>query len=287
MTQYQCDNCEFTHAKTSFNPASDLAQRLDNGGAYTDLECPLCRTLAYPLDACQATTTPLANIATSDDLSEASRFVQAILKTTLDINLTEKKKQKLIEVTLQLAGYANGAQQFQAQAHTRANDDFATALLNHGIKGNASAPDRPYHYGLQSGRHPCHLDTRREPVRFATEYAWHRDSARNVAHDIVIVAVHAKNTETAERLVEGFAQLGIQVDRHFYIDRDQFYSEAEEPYVELARGPLIPNPGWTDKPLYQWPFWAGKQTPVGTPNPYPENSYQAWMFNEGQTTPRQ
>ena len=44
----KCDNCEWQGPYGDAVPARDIAERIDLGGPYTDVECPDCGALAYP-----------------------------------------------------------------------------------------------------------------------------------------------------------------------------------------------------------------------------------------------
>ena len=46
---YVCDNCGFLAVRDNFKEAKDLFIRLTPGGIYTDVECPKCAALAFPL----------------------------------------------------------------------------------------------------------------------------------------------------------------------------------------------------------------------------------------------
>lgn len=60
MTKYACANCDFTADEDSFKPAKHLSQRIDPGGIYTDIECPKCGALAYPVPQTQPKTKEVA-----------------------------------------------------------------------------------------------------------------------------------------------------------------------------------------------------------------------------------
>lgn len=47
---YECDNCAFQGEDHRFKPARDISERIMPGMIYTNLECPHCGGLAYPLD---------------------------------------------------------------------------------------------------------------------------------------------------------------------------------------------------------------------------------------------
>lgn len=51
---FKCDNCAFTAEEEVFVAARDLDQRIDIGGPFTNLECPCCAALAYPLSMDEA-----------------------------------------------------------------------------------------------------------------------------------------------------------------------------------------------------------------------------------------
>ena len=48
--QVQCDNCQWTGDHGEANMAKKLWERMEPGGIYTDVECPECGALAFPLD---------------------------------------------------------------------------------------------------------------------------------------------------------------------------------------------------------------------------------------------
>jgi DNA-directed RNA polymerase subunit RPC12/RpoP len=46
---YVCADCDTEWHENQCNPAKDLPQRLTVGDVYTDLECPSCGALCYPI----------------------------------------------------------------------------------------------------------------------------------------------------------------------------------------------------------------------------------------------
>ena len=44
----RCGNCQWQGAYKDAKPADRIAERIDLGGPYTDVECPDCGALAYP-----------------------------------------------------------------------------------------------------------------------------------------------------------------------------------------------------------------------------------------------
>jgi ribosomal protein L37E len=46
----KCANCGFTADEKKMNPAQDIFERNDIGCAYSDLECPKCGALCFPVD---------------------------------------------------------------------------------------------------------------------------------------------------------------------------------------------------------------------------------------------
>jgi predicted RNA-binding Zn-ribbon protein involved in translation (DUF1610 family) len=47
---YRCDNCEFECRYGDLPPAKNLGERLDPNGPYTNVECPRCGALCYPIE---------------------------------------------------------------------------------------------------------------------------------------------------------------------------------------------------------------------------------------------
>ena len=45
----KCDNCAWRGPYDNARPAHNIAERIDLGGPYTDVECPDCGALAYPV----------------------------------------------------------------------------------------------------------------------------------------------------------------------------------------------------------------------------------------------
>jgi predicted nucleic-acid-binding Zn-ribbon protein len=45
----ECDNCGFTAQYERLPQAQDLSMRLTVGGLYTDVECPKCGCLCFPI----------------------------------------------------------------------------------------------------------------------------------------------------------------------------------------------------------------------------------------------
>lgn len=45
---YRCANCGLAGEYDEFAPAADIAERIEPGGIYTDVECRSCGALAYP-----------------------------------------------------------------------------------------------------------------------------------------------------------------------------------------------------------------------------------------------
>lgn len=113
MSLYVCDSCGFTEAGAVFEPVTNPSERFDNGSAYTDCECPICGCLAYEYEPEKEADpeSPLSRVNDNASLEQAEAFVLDILSRTLSVNLA-KKKDKLKEITLQLAGYRNGEQAF-------------------------------------------------------------------------------------------------------------------------------------------------------------------------------
>lgn len=46
----QCDGCGFTANYDDLPPAVDLSMRLSVGGVYSDVECPKCGALCFPVE---------------------------------------------------------------------------------------------------------------------------------------------------------------------------------------------------------------------------------------------
>jgi hypothetical protein len=46
---YQCENCEYTNEYSALPQARDLAERFEPSETYTDVECPLCSALCFPV----------------------------------------------------------------------------------------------------------------------------------------------------------------------------------------------------------------------------------------------
>jgi len=46
---FRCDNCGHEAPYGSLPPAKDLEARIDPGGIYTNVECPECGALCYPV----------------------------------------------------------------------------------------------------------------------------------------------------------------------------------------------------------------------------------------------
>jgi len=49
MTTLICQSCSFIGKESEFNPAKNITSRHEIGDTYSDLECPGCGALAYPL----------------------------------------------------------------------------------------------------------------------------------------------------------------------------------------------------------------------------------------------
>jgi hypothetical protein len=47
---FQCANCEFTAPYENLPTAKDLFERIEVGDIFTDVECPECGSLCFPLD---------------------------------------------------------------------------------------------------------------------------------------------------------------------------------------------------------------------------------------------
>jgi hypothetical protein len=47
---YECQDCESEWHKNQLNPAKDLSERMTPGDVYTDVECPSCGALCYPIE---------------------------------------------------------------------------------------------------------------------------------------------------------------------------------------------------------------------------------------------
>jgi len=45
----KCDNCDYTAPHSELPPAKDLLQRLTLGCVFTDVECPKCYALCFPI----------------------------------------------------------------------------------------------------------------------------------------------------------------------------------------------------------------------------------------------
>lgn len=133
MSLYVCDSCGFTESGVVFEPVTNPSERFDNGSVYTDCECPICGCLAYEYEPEKEVKpeSPLSHVNDNASLEQAQAFVLDILDRTLSINLA-KKKDKLKEITLQLAGYRNGEQAFlnrdKPQAPPKRNSLVNTTL---------------------------------------------------------------------------------------------------------------------------------------------------------------
>tara|TARA_A200000159_G_scaffold164942_1_gene197758 strand:+ start:7686 stop:8456 length:771 start_codon:yes stop_codon:yes gene_type:complete len=129
MSLYTCENCGFTESGAVFEPVMDIEQRFTANTPYTDCECPICGALAYPTQTEQeeqtSSTSPIALISDQQTLLAAEAFTAEILSKTLDVNLV-KKKDKLTEITLLLAGYPNGKQQFLSRLKERTKIEETT-----------------------------------------------------------------------------------------------------------------------------------------------------------------
>lgn len=49
QNQFKCDGCGKIREYEDFVAAQDLFERIDVGGIFTDVECPDCGALAYPV----------------------------------------------------------------------------------------------------------------------------------------------------------------------------------------------------------------------------------------------
>jgi hypothetical protein len=46
---YACQDCETEFYENQLNPAKDLSERIAPGDVYTDVECPSCGALCFPI----------------------------------------------------------------------------------------------------------------------------------------------------------------------------------------------------------------------------------------------
>lgn len=51
VNPYQCQNCDYADEYKNLPPAKDIRMRTDPGEPYTDVECPECGALCFPMDA--------------------------------------------------------------------------------------------------------------------------------------------------------------------------------------------------------------------------------------------
>lgn len=58
VNPYQCNNCEHTDDYRSLPQARDLLERFEPGETYTDVECPQCGALCFPVDVAEPETAP-------------------------------------------------------------------------------------------------------------------------------------------------------------------------------------------------------------------------------------
>lgn len=47
--KYECQNCSFTGVEDEFTEAKDLSMRHEIGDAFSNIECPKCGALAFPV----------------------------------------------------------------------------------------------------------------------------------------------------------------------------------------------------------------------------------------------